>query len=140
YRRHDGTARMVRHFLEEGAREQLAQLKQLAESRARIAGLFSAMVPVPRMTSKEVVQGAAIEQEEAEWGYAGHGSGVARIAVALAHEMRLPPRHIEDLHQAAVLHDLGKIALDSNLWASRRTLSREQRRRLESHARLGAQL
>jgi putative nucleotidyltransferase with HDIG domain len=143
YPRRDDTARVVRHFLEEGAREHLAQLKHLAEQRARRAGLAGtslALVPVPVMTSRDEVRVAAIEQEEMEWGYAGHGKGVARIAVALAREMRLPTQHVKDLYRAAILHDLGKIALDSNLWAGRRTLSREQRSRLEVHPRLGAQL
>jgi HD-GYP domain-containing protein (c-di-GMP phosphodiesterase class II) len=143
YLRNSGAVRLIRHFLEEEAREHLDQLKYAAENRARRAGLTgasSAMVPIPLMTGKTEVRDAVIEQEEMEWGYAGHGTGVARIAVALAREMRLPTQHVKDLYRAAILHDLGKVALDSNLWGRRGTLSREQRSKLEAHPRLGAQL
>jgi response regulator RpfG family c-di-GMP phosphodiesterase len=143
YLREGGTARLVRHVLEEGAREHLALLQHMAESQARrvgVAGVAEAMVPIPMMTSAEEVLAATAEQEEMEWGHAGHGRGVARIAVALAQEMRLPAQHVEDLRQAAILHDLGKVALDSNLWGSLRTLDREQRRQMEVHPRLGYHL
>ncbi|HVA92525.1 MAG TPA: HD domain-containing phosphohydrolase [Chloroflexota bacterium] len=143
YERLDGTNRLVRHVLEEGAREHLGNLKNTIERRARrlgVTGRAGVLVSVPRMTTEEEVLAASAEQERMEWGHSGHGRGVARMATALAQKMQLPDRHVEDLRRAALLHDLGKVAIDSELWGRLGTLSPEQRAQMEAHARLGYHL
>jgi putative nucleotidyltransferase with HDIG domain len=142
FSRDDGTARLIRHFLEEGAREYLADLKHMAErwaSRLDQQALASALV-LPMMTSEEEALDAAGEQERREWGHVGHGRGVARVAIALAEHLGLPERQLEDVRHAGVLHDLGKVALDSRLWGSLRVLNFEQRKHMEAHTRLGVDL
>jgi putative nucleotidyltransferase with HDIG domain len=79
-------------------------------------------------------------QEQAEWGHAGHGRGVARIAQYLAGSLRLPNSTIETLTRAALLHDVGKIKVNSNLWSSLEKLRPEQRKVLEAHSQCGAEL
>jgi len=143
YERLDGTSRLVRHFLEEAAREHLANLKHTAERRARrlgVMGSASVLISVPRMTTEEEILAASAEQERQEWGHSGHGRGVARMAMALAQQMHLPERQVEDLRRAALLHDLGKVAIDSNLWGRLGPISPEQRIQMEAHARLGYHL
>ncbi len=143
FSREDGTARLIRHFLEEGAREYLADLRHVAE-RWTIGIdrhlLESALTTPPVMTSEEEALEAMGEQERREWGHVGHGEGVARVAGVLAEHIGLPVRQLEDVRQAAVLHDIGKVALDGRLWGSLRVLGFEQRKHMEAHARLGVDL
>jgi HD-GYP domain-containing protein (c-di-GMP phosphodiesterase class II) len=54
--------------------------------------------------------------------------------------MRLPNRHVEDLWRAALLHDLGKVAIASSLWGTLGALTDDQRALMEAHVRLGYQL
>lgn len=41
----------------------------------------------------------------------GHSTSVMRIAVSIAQKMGLSPREIEDIRNASVLHDIGKIGI-----------------------------
>ena len=79
-------------------------------------------------------------QEEAEWGHVGHGRGVARVATSLAESVMLPKRQIDLLVRAALLHDVGKIALSGSLWGTLGTLSAKDREFMYAHAELGADL
>lgn len=83
---------------------------------------------------------AAEVQEEEEFGHAGHGTGVARVAAGLVGAMDWPADQADLLRRAALLHDAGKIALDRALWGSRSPLSSWQRRLMEAHATLGSEL
>ena len=40
-----------------------------------------------------------------------HVHGVAELAVAIGERLALPPEELEDLRQAAELHDMGKVAI-----------------------------
>lgn len=119
--------RRLRLQLEQLARAQLTQLIDL------VAGIDSRAPSVHQLLSAVAIQ------EETEWGHAGHSRGVERVAVALAEAILLPPHQIAYLRQAAQLHDVGKIALDGELWARRGALLASQRAALEPHASLGAQ-
>ena len=45
----------------------------------------------------------------------GHSERVARIAVRLAEELRMPPAKRSDLYLAGLLHDVGKIGIDDGV-------------------------
>lgn len=70
----------------------------------------------------------------------GTDAEVARIAVGLAQAMVVPIRHIVNPRWAALVHDLGKVAIDSRLWGALGSLHVEQHALMEAHARLGYQL
>lgn len=122
----------------------LLDIKRAAEARVQPLSLagepFTLVVPVPAIATEEELVGAIGAQEEAEWGHAGHGRGVERVALSLAEAVMLPPRQVEHLRRAAVLHDAGKIALDSALWGTRGVLAPPQRTMMEAHAKLGHEL
>lgn len=46
---------------------------------------------------------------------AGHGRPVAKLAVAIAKEMRLPNGQIEGIRVAATVHDLGKLQIPAEI-------------------------
>jgi HD-GYP domain-containing protein (c-di-GMP phosphodiesterase class II) len=45
----------------------------------------------------------------------GHSERVARISVAIGRQMALPEDELETLRISALLHDVGKIAIDDNI-------------------------
>jgi putative nucleotidyltransferase with HDIG domain len=142
----ESAARLVGLSLEHAAAEHLQDLKAAVEGRAHPAAAEGVgkpderSVPLPVMTSEQQLLAAVDRQEEAEWGHVGHGRGVARVAVSLAESVVLPQRQVEILISAALLHDVGKIALDNALWGTRGILSDQDRARMQAHSRLGADM
>ena len=129
---------------EHEAHQHLRDIKAAAEARSRpldhAPSADPRLVQVPAMTTEQQLLLAVDEQEEAEWGHAGHGRGVARIALSLAESIKLPKRHVDTLLRAALLHDAGKLALTSTLWGTLGRLSDEQRDTMHAHAKLGSDL
>ena len=62
-----------------------------------------------------------------------HSEQVARELLALA-----PPGQEEEWYWAGLLHDIGKVALDSDLLHKRSALTRKERRVVQQHALRGA--
>lgn len=136
--------RLLKMALEHDVHEHLLDVKAAAEGRTRpLSANGSAvdmLVPIPMLSSEQELLDAIEGQEEAEWGHAGHGRGVARVAVSLAEAILLPARQVDQIRRAALLHDMGKIAIDSALWGMRGVLTHEQRALMEAHPRLGADI
>jgi len=73
-------------------------------------------------------------------GYQGsHGKRMASIADMLATKFNLASRDKAFLHQAALLHDIGKMSMNRDYIKSSRTLSRNERIDLERHPVIGEQ-
>jgi putative nucleotidyltransferase with HDIG domain len=71
----------------------------------------------------------------------GHSVRVASLAKAIADDLKLPPRHVEHIETAALLHDIGKI--DSVYEAVIRKpydLNPAERELIKTHATKGADL
>ncbi len=68
----------------------------------------------------------------------GHVRRVQRLAEALGRSLELPPDALEALRIAALLHDVGKLALPDYVLYHRGDWSEQEIERYESHARLGA--
>lgn len=136
--------RLLKMIFEHEAHTYLREIKAAAEARVRPLSLastpFTVVVPVPVLTTEEELIASAEAQEETEWGHTGHGRGVARVAISLAEVAMLPPRQVDHLQRAALLHDVGKIAVDSAIWGTRGTLTPQQRTMMQAHARFGRDL
>jgi putative nucleotidyltransferase with HDIG domain len=136
--------RLLKLSFEHAVQRYLRDVKRVAESRLQPLSVadapFTLVVPVPAIIAEDDLVEAIGAQEEAEWGHVGHGRGVERVALSLAEAVMLPSRQIEHLRRAALLHDAGKIALDSALWGTRSTLAPSQRAMMEAHAQLGHDL
>jgi HD-GYP domain-containing protein (c-di-GMP phosphodiesterase class II) len=63
----------------------------------------------------------------------GHSSEVARLAEAAARILGLGERDIVDLRRAALLHDLGLVAISSGIWEKRGPLTRIEWEQLRLH-------
>ncbi len=68
----------------------------------------------------------------------GHSERVARYAVAIAKQMNLDGKSIEALEQAALLHDIGKLALSSAILTKPAGLTPEECSEVRSHPARGA--
>jgi putative nucleotidyltransferase with HDIG domain len=138
------SAELHKYAFEHEAHQHLRDIKAAAEGRSRplvpAPTADARVVEVPAMTNEQQLLQAVDDQEEAEWGHSGHGRGVARIALSLAESIMLPKRQVDTLMRAALLHDVGKLALSSTLWGTLGLLSDEERDAMRAHARLGADL
>jgi putative two-component system response regulator len=68
---------------------------------------------------------------------AGHSRRVARFSVAIGKEMGLTQDVLEDLRWAALLHDVGKIAIDPSIQNKPGQLTDEEYRHMMTHAMVG---
>ena len=69
-----------------------------------------------------------------------HVNRVARSSAALARSMRLAPVEIRDVRVAALLHDIGKIAVPPRLLAQTGPLTNEEIAAIRSHVSIGAEV
>ncbi|BCO08229.1 two-component system response regulator [Desulfolithobacter dissulfuricans] len=68
---------------------------------------------------------------------AGHEQRVASLARAIAREMGLTSRKIEGLHLAAIIHDLGKVAIPSELLSKPGRLTDLEFQFIQTHVQVG---
>lgn len=130
--------------LEHQGSEQLYELRAAAQQRVGTRPTRAVALPwdepLPAVATEYDLQRRVEQQEEEEFGHVGHGQGVARIAVSLALASGLMAGQVEQVRRAALLHDAGKIAVDSALWGLRGPLSDWQRSLMEVHVSLGHEL
>jgi putative nucleotidyltransferase with HDIG domain len=67
----------------------------------------------------------------------GHSERVARIAVRLAEELRMPPSKRSDLYVAGLLHDVGKIGIEDDVLKKGGPLTQDEFRKIQSHVEIG---
>ncbi len=67
----------------------------------------------------------------------GHSQGVTEIALAIGRQLGLSSDSLEDLHWAALLHDVGRIAVDPYILNKPDKLTPDEYRHIMSHAVVG---
>jgi putative nucleotidyltransferase with HDIG domain len=70
----------------------------------------------------------------------GHSTRVGRIARQLAEEMKLSQVEIDNIHYAALFHDVGKGLLEETLFRKRGPLTVEEEKEYENHVEIGADM
>lgn len=70
----------------------------------------------------------------------GHSQEVTEIAATIGTQMNLSPQEMEDLHWAALLHDVGKIAVDPDILNKPGELTSSEYRHIMTHAIIGPSL
>jgi HD-GYP domain-containing protein (c-di-GMP phosphodiesterase class II) len=81
---------------------------------------------------------AALAEETDPTASSGHGRRVAELAVALAGRLDWPPAQQARLHQAALLHDLGKVLVPTEVLAKPGPLDATEVVHVRQHAAFGA--
>lgn len=69
-----------------------------------------------------------------------HSQAVAEIAIRLGKQMKLTQEELDDLHWAALLHDVGKIAVDPDILNKPSQLTSGEYRHIMTHAVVGPNL
>jgi putative two-component system response regulator len=70
----------------------------------------------------------------------GHSQRVANLAVAIAERMGLSEREIEVIHQAGLVHDIGKIGVREAVLNKPSGLSEEEFRHIQLHPEIGERI
>ncbi len=70
----------------------------------------------------------------------GHSQAVAKIALTLGQQLSLSSEELEDLRWAALLHDVGKIAIDPDILNKPGELTSSEYRHIMTHAVIGPSL
>jgi len=70
----------------------------------------------------------------------GHSERVSKNAVALAQEMNLPDREIENIEYSALLHDVGKIGIEDSILGKKDKLTDQEFKKIKEHTIMGANI
>ncbi len=71
---------------------------------------------------------------------AGHQRRVSDLARAIAGELGLPPRQVDAIRLAGMLHDIGKLAVPADIVSKPARLTRAQMALVREHAAIGAEI
>lgn len=70
----------------------------------------------------------------------GHSERVAEMSVALAQELNLPGREIENIEYTALLHDIGKIGIADKILGKNSSLTDKEFDKIKEHTIMGAKI
>jgi len=70
----------------------------------------------------------------------GHSERVTQTSIALARELKLPEREIDNIEYAALLHDIGKIGIDERILGKNDGLTGKEFERIKEHTIMGAKI
>jgi putative nucleotidyltransferase with HDIG domain len=119
---------------EESVQELRRMNEELAHANREVVGASNAI----RQLNDELFQTLAKILDVRDPYVHGHASKVADYATAIALEMGLPTGRVEQLRQAAFLHDIGKIGIPEQVLHKPEPLTAEEREVVKSHAAMGA--
>ncbi len=94
-------------------------------------------VPVPVL---ETITSLAAAIEAKDPYTQGHSQNVARYCVAVAQHKSLPEHEVEEIRQAALLHDVGKIGIPERILNKPGPLDTEEFEMMKEHSVLGAKI
>ena len=70
----------------------------------------------------------------------GHSERVTQTSVALARELNLSEREIENIEYTALLHDIGKIGIDDSILGKKSSLTSQEFGKIKEHTVMGAKI
>jgi len=70
----------------------------------------------------------------------GHSERVAKISQTLAEELGLSPEEVHQAYLSGLLHDLGNVGVDDELFLAPRKLSEEELQKMRGHTSIGAEI
>jgi putative nucleotidyltransferase with HDIG domain len=93
-----------------------------------------------RERSRAAMEGLAATVDARDAYTAGHSRRVRNISLAVGRELGLAPEELEVLAQAALLHDIGKIAIPDAILLKPDRLTAEEWKVMQTHAEEGARI
>lgn len=110
--------------------------KKIEESTRNLAKLYEDLRSTYMRTIKVLAQAIDARDHYTH----SHSENVAKYAVAIAEEMGLSAKEIEDIREACELHDLGKIGVEDSILLKPADLSAEEWERVKKHPATGARI
>lgn len=110
--------------------------KRIEESTRNLTRLYEDL----RSTYMRTIKALAQTIDARDHYTHSHSENVARYAVAIAEEMRLPAKDIEMIREACELHDLGKIAVEDSILTKPSSLNEQEWEQIKRHPTIGAQI
>ncbi len=78
---------------------------------------------------------------EAKDKYTGeHVENTSKIAERIAKKLKLPPKEIENIQHAAILHDLGKIGIEEKILLKKGKLTKSEMEKVKAHPEIAAEI
>jgi len=100
------------------------------------AGLFENLQENYFRTIQALVAAVEAKDPYTRW----HSTNVARYAVEIARDMGVKPVELEDIHIAAILHDVGKIGISDSIISKPTRLSQEEFNVMKDHPAYGIRI
>lgn len=91
-----------------------------------------------RKLSLGAIESLVIALESKDQYTAGHSRRVTEISIAIAKEMALSDKQLDDVRWGSLLHDVGKIAVNQLIQNKPGNLSKEEYEHIMIHAQVGA--
>jgi len=123
------------HLVEFNGRHANMVLTQDVTERERAQAQVEQHVEQLRLAFMGTVEVATILSELRDPYTAGHERRVGRLAAAIGTELGLPAQQIEGLHVAGLLHDVGKIAIPTEILSKPGKLSPIEFKLIQEHPR-----
>jgi HD-GYP domain-containing protein (c-di-GMP phosphodiesterase class II) len=117
-----------------------ANLLVLLGREAGIAMDHLAQTHANQQTIMELMRGMARFIDAKSPQQAGHSDRVAKVSQAIAEEMRLPSDKTGEAYLAGLLHDIGNIGVDDEIFLAPRKLTDEEAREVRRHASIGSEI
>jgi putative nucleotidyltransferase with HDIG domain len=99
--------------------------------------LFDRIGQLDRMNG-DLIEALAMAIDARNPSQAGHSNRVAQIATALATTLGIGGARLETLRRAALLHDVGTLAISNHVTEKAGPLTPQERRYVQMHSELGA--
>ena len=93
-----------------------------------------------KMNYEDVIKVLIKVVEERDAYTKGHSEHVCKYAVKLARKLGLPNEMVEEIKEASLLHDIGKIAIDERILNKPGPLTKEEFEKILSHPEIGARI
>lgn len=117
-----------------------ATLLEHVASQIAIAAENSRLAKDAERGYVETIAALAVAVEERDAYTSGHLERVAEFSVRIAEKMKMDPKAIQTLRDAAFLHDVGKIAIEDSILLKPGKLTPGERKIMETHAEKGEKI
>ncbi len=118
------------------AEETFLLVRKIADHLAVAWSNVNLIRDLRRLTAGSLQALARAVDAKSPW-TAGHSARVMRISLGIGRYMGLPPKKIDRLEQAALLHDIGKIGISSGILDKPGRLTDEEFQIIKSHPVIG---
>jgi len=123
--------------------------KMIFDSKGNVEGIAGVIrnITVKRRAESDMkaafegaINAIAVIVEQRDIYTSGHQQNVSKLSVAIAHELGLDKQRTEGLRIAALLHDVGKVGIPSEILNRPSRLNPNERKIIELHPQLGANI